>query len=146
MAVAVAIQSISLEIKTNRNDKKLKTSACDSSSSKLVRETSRMSNFVGVFRPSFAVLARGRKGVNGAVFVPIPSYGAEPKTPPPTRDPKTGWVQGQSQRVGVLARKIGMLTIFDEWSVRRAVTAIKVRKKKKKKKKHALNKASTSLD
>lgn len=90
MAVAVAIQSISLEIKTNRNDKKLKTSACDSSSSKLVRETSRMSNFVGVFRPSFAVLARGRKGVNGAVFVPIPSYGAEPKNAATDARPEDG--------------------------------------------------------
>ena len=39
---------------------------------------------------------------------------------------RTGWQQGKSRRTGLLARKIGMTAVFDEWGHRRALTAIQV--------------------
>ena len=83
---------------------------------------------LAVFRSSRVLLAKkGRKGFGPITFVPMPQYGQEERTPPPDSDPTTGWQQNKSRRCGLLAKKLGMSMIFDEWGGVHAVTALQVK-------------------
>lgn len=44
----------------------------------------------------------------------------------PTHDPKTGWTY-KSRRVGLIAKKVGMKTVWNEWGVMMPVTILSVR-------------------